>query len=219
VIEPRQAKHFGTPRRAAYWFCWALARGLLTVLFRLRVRPPAGPLPRGPFVVAANHCSFLDPVVLGVSLPRRVVYLVSSDVYVPLLRPFFWLFGCIRVDEDRPNIDAVRRALAELRAGHVVGIFPEGGISRDGEPMRGLPGAVSLGLAGGVPIVPVAILGARDALPPGASWPRPRRVTIVFGEPFRVEDLEGGTDRRGRLQVATTAIMERIAELRSRVTG
>ncbi len=102
-----------------------------------------------------------------------------------------------------------------LQQGRVLGIFPEGGLSRDGLPMLGNPGAVSLVLQENVPIVPVGIVGAHDAFAPGARWPRPRRITIRFGAPIAPAELDalGGGDRRQRLREATTTIMRRIAAL------
>ena len=93
-------------------------------------------------------------------------------------------------------------------------MFPEGGLSRDGELMLGSPGAVSLVLNEGLPIVPVGIVGAADALAAGAVWPRPVKITVRYGEPILPEELDAlGGDRRERLQRATRLIMQRIAAL------
>ena len=109
----------------------------------------------------------------------------------------------------------MRAARAVLQQGRVLGIFPEGGLSRDGLPMLGSPGAVSLVLQENVPIVPVGILGAHAAMPPGAAWPRPRRITIRFGAAMLPAEFDamGGGDRRVRLREATATIMRRIAAL------
>jgi 1-acyl-sn-glycerol-3-phosphate acyltransferase len=102
-----------------------------------------------------------------------------------------------------------------LQQGRVIGVFPEGGLSRDGQPMLGNPGAVSLVLTEGVPIVPVAISGASRAFPPSVKWPRPRRIEVRFGQPILPAELDtlAAGDRRGRLQAATRLIMDRIAAL------
>ncbi len=113
------------------------------------------------------------------------------------------------------NRDAVYAARRALQQGRVVGVFPEAGISRDGMPMLGNPGAVSLVQAEGVPIVPVGIVGTHRALPFGRSLPRPRRVTVRFGRPILPAELDAlaAGHRRERLQAATRLIMARIAEL------
>lgn len=185
----------------------------LRLWFRLRVE---GQLPAGPCVLAANHTSFLDPLVLGAAQPRRIVYLMTEVVWrSPAFGWFYRWSRAIPLRTRGGNRDALRAARAVLQQGRVVGIFPEGGLSRDGRLMVGSPGAVSLALQAGVPIVPVGIVGAHAAMPPGAVWPRPRRIRVCFGAPIAPAELEalGGDDRRQRLQVATTALMRRIAHL------
>ena len=123
--------------------------GLLRAWFRLRVE---GPLPpTGPCVLAANHTSFLDPLVLGAVQPRRIVYLMTEVVWrSPSLGWFYRWNRAIPLGTRGGNRDALRTAHAVLEQGRMVGIFPEGGLSRDGLPMLGSPGAVSLMLAAGV---------------------------------------------------------------------
>ena len=199
----------GPCSNAAYWLLWAGLRLVFRICFRLRIE---GAPPRaGAFVLAANHASFLDPVLLGTAVRRRVVYLMTAVVWrSPKLGWFY-----IPLAASGGNRDALRAARLVLQQGRVIGIFPEGGVSRDGLPLLGSAGAVSLVLNEGVPIVPVGIVGAYDAMPPGAAFPRPRRITIRFGAPITAAELEAAAhgDRRQRLQAATRVIMQHIAEL------
>lgn len=188
--------------------------GLLRAWFRLRVEGP--PPPTGACVLAANHTSFVDPLVLGAVCRARIVYLMTEVHWRS--RGLGWFYRWNRAIPLRVrggNRDAMRAARAVLQQGRTLGIFPEGGISRDGLPMLGSPGAVSLVLQEGVPIVPVGIVGAFAAMPPGAILPRPRRIMIRFGAPIAPAELDalGGGDRRTRLRVATAHIMRRIAAL------
>lgn len=196
-----------------FWAVWGTLRILLRIFFRLRIE---GSPPRsGAFVVAANHTSFLDPLLLGVSVRRRLIYLMTAVVWrSPRLNWFYRLMRTIPLAASGGNREAMRAARSVLQQGRVIGIFPEGGISRDGLPMLGNPGAVSLVLNEGVPIVPVGILGAYEAFPPGGSL-RLRRITVRFGAPITAAELDaaGGGERRLRLQSATRLIMERIAAL------
>ena len=182
--------------------------------FRLAVEGP--PPPPGPCVFAANHTSFLDPLLLGAAAPSRLVYLMTEVVWrSPRLGWFYRWNQAIPLSVRGGNRQALRAARDVLQQGRSIGIFPEGGISRDGLPMLGSPGAVSLVLHAGVPIVPVGIVGAQAALPPGASVPRPVRIVVRFGEPIlpaRIDALGGG-DRRERLRLATLEIMRSIATL------
>jgi 1-acyl-sn-glycerol-3-phosphate acyltransferase len=197
-------------------FCalWLGCSLLLRLWLRLSVR--GRPRLRGAFVLAANHASFLDPLLLGVAVPRRIVYMMTEIVWrSPAAGWLYRWSGAIPVSVRGQNRDALRAARSALQHGRVVGIFPEGGISRDGALMLGSPGAVSLVLNEGVPIVPVGIVGASRALPLGCALPRPRRVEVRFGAPILPAELEALApgDRKARLQAATRLIMERIAQL------
>ncbi|MBL8753199.1 MAG: 1-acyl-sn-glycerol-3-phosphate acyltransferase [Planctomycetes bacterium] len=188
--------------------------GCLRAWFRLR-REGALP-PPGPCVFAANHTSFLDPLVLGAVLPTRLVYLMTETVWRSRSLGWFYRWNrAIPLSARGGNRDALRAARAVLQQGRSLGIFPEGGLSRDGLPMLGNPGAVSIVLQENVPIVPVGIVGAHAAMPPGGGWPRPRRITVRLGTPILPVELDalGGGDRRSRLRLATTHIMRAIAAL------
>lgn len=195
--------------RVFRWF----VRAMLRVLFRWRVEgePPV----EGGCVLAANHTSFLDPVILGASARQRVVFLMTETVWRSPSAGWFYRWNrAIPVSARGGNRDALRAARSVLKQRRVIGIFPEGGISRDGGLMLGSPGAVSLVLNEGLPIVPVGIVGAHDVLPAGALWPRLKRVTVRYGEPITPAEIEAlGGDRRTRLRAATRLIMQRIAAL------
>lgn len=211
------AKPPGALDDAAFHTFRTTVGGLLRWWLRLRVE---GPVPLGPCVLVANHTSFLDPMLIGAAQPRRIVYLMTEVVWrSPALG---WFYRWNRAVPLRPrggNRDALRAAREVLSQGRIVGVFPEGGLSRDGRLMLGSPGAVSLALQAGVPIVPAGIEGAGAALPPGRALPRRARVVVRFGEPLSPADLErlGGADRRLRLRLATTAVMRKIAALSGQV--
>ena len=196
-----------------FWAFRAVLGCFLRLYFRFRVE---GAPPRsGGYVLAANHASFLDPMVLGCSVRRRVIYMMTETVWRSASAGWFYRWNrTIPLSARGGNRDALRAARAVLKQQRVVGIFPEGGLSRDGELMLGSPGAVSLVLNEGLPIVPVGIVGAADALAAGAVWPRPVKITVRYGEPILPEELDAlGGDRRERLQRATRLIMQRIAAL------
>jgi len=191
---------------------------LCNAFFRVyfRYRSHNAPRLKGPFVLVANHSSFLDPVFLGAGLRRQLVFMMT-DVYYrsPRSRWFYSLFGAIPVAVRGGNRAALRAARETLEQGGVLTIFPEGGLSRDGQPFLGSPGAVALVLGQDVPVVPAAIVGAYDALPVHRKLPRPRRVTVRFGDPIPAEQLaDPDANRKQRLTQATERIMRAIAELR-----
>ena len=198
---------------AAFWPFWAGFGGAMRLWFRLRAenRPPLG----GSYVLAANHVSYLDPLLLGAVVPRRIVYMMTVTVWRSRTMGWFYRWNrTIPLAVRTANRDAMRAARSVLQQGRLLGIFPEGGLSRDGGLLLGNPGAVALVLQEGVPIVPVGIVGAERALPVGAWWPRPCQITIRFGQPITADELSAlSQDRRIRLQLATKKIMAAIAEL------
>ena len=187
------------------------------LLIRLRIEG-AEHLPLdGPVIIAANHLSFFDSVVLMFGLPRQVCMLGKAEYTDRRLTR--WLFcgaGMIPVRRENPSdtthaLDQVRAVLDEGRA---VGVFPEGTRSRDGLLHRGQSGAAHLALLTGAPLVPVGLEGTDEILPSGARIVRPfRTATVRIGAPIRTEAL--GFDRstnRARREV-TEELMERIRSL------
>lgn len=169
----------------------------------------------GPYIVAANHHNYLDGVVLGVTLPRPVAFLVMPRVYraTPLHPLFHRHIGSIPIDLDRPGPGALRRALDALAAGRVVGIFPEGPFSVQGRLEPGLPGVGLLALRSGLPVVPAGIRGTYEALVGRRFYvPRPHPLGVRFGPARRFAPSAFGDRRVARRQV-TERIMADIAGL------
>ena len=203
--------------RALLFTVKLLLLGLLKVWFRVRVENR--PRLEGGYVLVANHTSFLDPLVLGVVMPsalapRRVIFMMTSVMARSRLLGWFYRWNkVIAVSPRGGNRAAVRAARETLAAGEVLGIFPEGGVGRDGRLLLGSSGAVALGLAKNAPVLPVGLVGVDRALPHGALFPRPRRIVVRFGHPIPAAELLGEGDRKQQLVNATTRIMQEIAAL------
>jgi 1-acyl-sn-glycerol-3-phosphate acyltransferase len=145
----------------------------------------------GPWILAANHISHFDPPLIGVAARRKVDWMAMVELFEHPVAAA-WLRGIDSFPVDRAKVDrqAVRTALDRLKQGHVVGLFPEGGI-RDGEhsvlegaPMR--PGVGALAQMSRAPVLPCVIVGS-DRLYAKEHWLRPRRtpIWISFGEEMR----------------------------------
>jgi 1-acyl-sn-glycerol-3-phosphate acyltransferase len=199
-----------------YRFCRTTARVVLERLFDLRVHGLEHVPARGPYIVAANHHNYLDGVVLGVAVPPPMAFLVMPRVWraSPLHPAFHRWMGSIRLTLGRNDVGALRQALDALRAGRVLGIFPEGPFSVRGRLEAGLPGVGLLALRSGVPVVPAGIQGTYQALV-GRRFhlPRPHPVRVRFG-PARRFDAQAAPSRDSRRQ-ATERIMADIATLLS----
>lgn len=171
------------PSDFLFWCLWVLAGGLLRVYFRLSVVNP--PRLAGAYVLAANHGSLLDGVVLQAAVPRRVSYLLTVAFYrLRWLRWFFRWIRAIPIHDAGGNKNALQEATRRLREGGVVGIFPEGGVSRSGALARAKPGVAILAEGAQSPVVPARIVGAFEAMPRGSWFPKPRKITIRFGAPL-----------------------------------
>ncbi len=196
-------------------------RAGLAGLTRVRIEGALDEIPRdGPVIVAANHASNLDPVVLGSTLMprmgRRLQWLGKRELFDwPIIGWIARNGGVHAVDRATADIEAYRLAKRILDAGHALFVFPEGTRSPDGALQAARDGVAVLALRTGAPIVPVGIVGSYERGPRGQRLPHPGgRVTIRIGSPFRVDDeLPAGTDRKAAKGLATDVIMRRIAAL------
>lgn len=184
----------GTLARAARVAAYALLALAMRGYFRLTVEG-SGNLPRtGPFLIAANHVSDLDPGLLLAALPRGLRRRLrwggdSGRLFrSPLRRWISRVMGIFPVDERRPQT-ALDGALTVLRAGAVLPWFPESWRSPDGTLQRFMPGVGQIMLDTDISAVPTYIDGAFAALPRGRRLPKRVGVTIRFGRPIRMRDL------------------------------
>jgi cytidylate kinase len=208
------------------WFPW-LAAGVLRLLartiLRLRVEGDPDAVPRtGAVIVAGNHASSADPVLIGAFLNARLGRCVNwlgkrELVEIPVIGPFMRMVPIHPVDREAADLDAFRTAIRILESGNILGIFPEGTRSLDGALKQVREGAGVLALHSGATIMPVAIVDSDLAWPKGHLLPRFRKaVTVRWGTPFRVQDDVPGIAAMSRKEAnaaATRLIMTRIAGL------
>jgi 1-acyl-sn-glycerol-3-phosphate acyltransferase len=183
------------------------AAALLRIVFRVRVTGVEHLPSTGPVLVAGNHTGFLDGPVVFVLLPRPSAFLVKSELYDTPLKRVLEFARQIPVRRGSPDRTALRRALAVLRAGGVLGVFPEG-TRGEGRLESVQHGIGYLALRAGCPVVPVVCVGTAEALPKGRKMPRWRTpVTVAFGPAFEIS-VEG--DPRARSTVAAAAEQVRL---------
>jgi 1-acyl-sn-glycerol-3-phosphate acyltransferase len=182
----------------------SLCRLLVRAIYGFEAIRPANVPATGPVIVACNHVSYLDPVVLGIGFRRPVTYLAKKELFaIPVLGPIITGLGVYPLDRQAGGVAAVRAALRALKDGRCVGIFPEGTRNLTGD-VEGKGGAALLGALSGAPVVPAAISGTRHARPF-------HRIRVVYGEPIQVERKRkaDGDD----LEKWTAEIMRRIRAL------
>ena len=172
----------------------------------------------GPVIVASNHLSFADSMVIPMVVSRKVVFLAKEDYFTgtgvrgALVRGWFEGIGMVPVDRDdtRSALASLDIALEVLGRGEAFGIYPEGARSRDGRLYRGRTGVAHLALTSGAPVVPVGLVGTDRLQPVGARLPRLVRVTVRFGAPLsfagRLDGVSPGRARRAVTDEVMAAI-------------
>src|SRR5574337_743236 len=205
-------------KKAIAYFVFNLGRLLCLVIakvaFRLHVEGEECIPSTGPVILAANHVSFIDPVIIMVSVRRPVRFMAKKELFRSPL--FGWLlrqFGTFPIDRNRINLQAFKQATSFLEAGEVVAMFPEG-TRGDGIELRpAKPGIGLIAVRTGAPVVPVLHRGTEKVLPRGAWFPRPHRIVIKFGTPLRFSDAQMGK-RQDQAELFSQTIMEKIAALK-----
>lgn len=175
----------------------------------------------GPVILASNHLSFIDSVVIPLVLPRPVTFLAKAEYFEGsgacgwLSRRFFLEMGHVPVQrgQGRAAWGSVRVAQEVLGAGGALGIYPEGTRSLDGRLYRGRTGVARLALLTGAPVVPVALGGTDRVQPVGSRVPRPHPVTVRFGAPMEFSRYAGKERQVPALRAVTDEIVAGIRAL------
>lgn len=181
----------------------------------------------GGVILASNHLSFVDSVVIPVIAPRKVVFLAKSDYFEgpgvrgALTKAWFIGLGMLPVDRDdtKAALASLDVALEVLGRGEAFGIYPEGTRSRDGRLYRGRTGVAHLALTAGVPVVPVGLVGTEQVQPLGARFPRVVPLTVSFGTPIEVAGRFDGVPLGKARRLLTDEIMAAVQALSGQETA
>lgn len=207
IAQGRPPAGWSRGQRLFYDFLHVTCRLLGVAQYGIRVHGRQHVPRRGGVLVLSNHQSFLDPVIIGVALDRRMTCVARQSLF---RNPFFGaLIGYLRaipIEREGVGIAGLKEMLRRLKRGEAVVLFPEGTRTHDGEvrPLR--PGFYAVARRAGVPVLPVAMDGAFDV------WPRSRalpsltgQIVVQFGPP-----IEPG-------EVARRSEAELVAEVASRI--
>jgi 1-acyl-sn-glycerol-3-phosphate acyltransferase len=171
----------------------------------------------GPAILAANHVSFLDSMLMMTLVDRNISFVGKAEYMDSWKTKFvFPAMGMIPIDRSGGDKSQAALETAErvLRRGELFGIFPEGTRSRDGVLHKGRTGAARLALKVGCPILPVGITGTREIQPPDAKFPKfGLECSIRVGRPIRVDRYRDRGDERRLLRQITDELMYEIREL------
>lgn len=199
----------------------AVVAPLIKAIWRPTVEGRENVPTSGGVILASNHLSFIDSVVIPLAAPRQVhflakdAYFTGTGVKGTASRVFFTSMGMVPVnrDDSRAAIESLEVGLKILQDGDAFGIYPEGTRSRDGRLYRGHTGVAYLAITAQVPIVPVGLIGTPQVQPVGSNRLHRAPVTVRFGAPqtphTTYADLPAGKARR----LATDDVMDAIAAL------
>jgi cytidylate kinase len=221
---PIRPTPIATRRRWLYRFGNLVLRAIARSIARLKFEGDVARIPRtGPLILASNHASAADPVLITVFLANRINRPINWLGKRELVEwpPTGWAFreaAIHPVDREAADLEAFRTAMRILDAGQVLAIFPEGTRSRDGALQQVREGAGMLALRSGANVLPVAVVDSDRLWPRGRLLPKVgRTVTVRYGAPIDIKaEMETrGVPTRGReaTEAATRLIMTRIAEL------
>jgi len=195
---------------------YSLAYVVFIILFKFLYRFSVSGkenLPKSePFIIAANHMSYVDPIVLGLAAyPRRIYFMAKEELFkIPILNWLIRALNAFPVRRGKSDKKAFQMALELLLGGKVVGLFPEGTRHR-GKLGPARSGVAILALKTGVPVIPIAIIGTDKILPDGKHIPRFPRIRAVIGKPIYVD--RGEFKVKESILNMTNYIMSHIADL------
>ena len=156
-------------------------------------------------IVVANHVSYWDPVAISCAMDRNISFMAKADLFkIPLLGPFLTAVGTFPVSRDGNDRDAIRHSLSLLRAGQLVGIFPEGTRSKTGKLMEFHTGPIFIALKAGVPVISVGLVGTPGFL---------GKITVTIGKPMTFTDYYGRKVSRNEMEYLSSLLAAEVKRL------
>jgi 1-acyl-sn-glycerol-3-phosphate acyltransferase len=196
-----------------YAIGYHLCRWIARTFFALSVEGMEHVPARGPVILAPNHVSYLDPVVVGIAMRRRVHFMAKKELFRnPLMGWFLRRLQAYPVTRERVDPSTLKRTLSLLAAGQVVLMFPEGTRGSGGALGRAKPGIAVVAARSGASVVPVFHWGAETILPRGGGRLRRVPLRVRFGPPLTFP--AGGRPDREAIEGFCRELMEAIAALR-----
>ncbi len=200
---------------AGLWYLfWKMTLCAIAKLaFRLRIEGREHEPAQGPFIVAGNHASSIDPPLVGIALRHRAAYMAKHELFdVPVLGPLLRSIGVFPVRRGEPDRRAIRRSLDVLESGGILVMFPEGTRSPDGRLQKPEPGAAMIALRTGALVLPAAVVNSHRILPKGSRRPKFQQVIVRLGPPLTIPKVVGRLDHE-TLEEWGTRIIEAIERL------
>jgi len=204
-------------QRMTFWYLlgYSASKALAKTFFNYRVIGAENMIEEGPCIIAANHCSFFDPPLVGVACKRAIHYLARKSLLEwPILGPIFPDLNVIPVDRKNADRSALMGAIRVVKNGGAVLIFPEGTRSPDGKLQPAQPGIGMIVAKTGAPVVPVRIFGSYEVYNRNQRRPKIGTVSVKIGQQLSLPTVAEKNDRgREMYQNDSEAITQAIADL------
>jgi 1-acyl-sn-glycerol-3-phosphate acyltransferase len=172
-----------------------VVRLIAAIAFRAAINGTENFPRTGGGLVCANHQSYLDPLIVGMTCNREMCYVARATLYQStVLRWLMTWYNTIPIRRDGLGLSAIKEILRRLRGGELVLIFPEGTRTDDGEIGELKSGFCAIVRRTKTPLIPVAIDGAYQVWPRDRKWPRIGKIGVFIGEPILADAMESLTD-------------------------
>ncbi len=196
-----------------YWFCRGSSAVAARVAFQYRAFGQENIIEDGPAIMAANHQSYFDPPLVGITCKKELFFLARKTLFEkPLLGPLISRVNALPVDLSKGDLSALRMIINLLKQGHRTVIFPEGTRSLDGLIQQARPGIGMIIARTLAPVVPMRIFGSFEAWPKGGKI-KPHPITVVVGKPILFTKEDFATANRESYQKASERVLAAIAAI------
>ncbi|MFB1050479.1 lysophospholipid acyltransferase family protein [Paraliobacillus sp. JSM ZJ581] len=188
-----------------YRFARSVVYIILRPIYRFNVIGKENIPKKGPVIICSNHISNLDPPVVGITCPRDIYFMAKEELFKnKFLGGLLLKLHAFPIKRGMKDRDALRSALAILKDGKTLGLFPEGTRSKTGEIGKGLSGVGFFALRSEATVIPCAIIG---------PYQKGKRLKVVYGKEIAMDDLR---ENKVKASEVTNVIMENIKQLKAK---
>ena len=200
-----------------YWIAFYLQKAFYVAYLSLKSYHREKIPRRGGYIIASNHLSNLDPMLVGIAAGRRLSFVAKKSLFKnPFVNFFLYQFGAFPIKRGAFDAQAIKEALRRLDAGRGIVMFPHGTRRADNLDSPEVKAGVGfLAVKAMVPIIPACIFNSDKALPPGAKSVNRAKVTVVFGDPIKVTKTTSYQDIADRVRDSIKAIAHEYAKVAS----
>jgi len=197
-----------------YSFLHVVLKVIAVFYFRLQTDGIENIPKSGGVILAPNHPSDLDSIILGTAINRQLHTMGKEELFRRKFASFILRkINAFPVKRQKFDRASLRCALQILKDGNVIDMYPEGTVSKDGTLQEAKLGTAFIALQSKTPVIPVAIIGSYGVMSKGMRFPRPRKVVVKFGEPIYFDEYYDRPLKKEILKILSTRIMGEIKYL------